>query len=135
MISMLHKAYVETLPSTEEISDETSYALGIAVNLRKIRIPPAAKTFFGNMLTSSVTPFSKGSVLKSSVFDMAVEVRRGIGMLSEEYIQSCIDKLDQLKFYQHYGIIILKMNSCQSCPGRGLWVNFCKKCDECGEFF
>ncbi|XP_075257207.1 uncharacterized protein LOC142349495 [Convolutriloba macropyga] len=105
MISMLHKAYVETLPSTEEISDETSYALGIAVNLRKIRIPPAAKTFFGNMLTSSVTPFSKGSVLKSSVFDMAVEVRRGIGMLSEEYIQSCIDKLDQLKFYQHYVIL------------------------------
>ena len=103
LVALIYKAFIETRPD-DETEPEVGHPLSLVVNLRQRRVPPVPETFFGNMLTLSTTNLKKKLAANNSLFDLAVVSRKCILKQNEEFVQSCVDQLNKMKFFQFYSI-------------------------------
>ena len=81
----------------------TGYPLSIGVDLRQKREQKIPETYFGNMFLLSTCNYTKESVETCSLFDVALSCRKSILQHNETFVQSCIDRLSQLEYFQFFG--------------------------------
>ena len=121
LIAFIYKSYIASIKNVKtdtEKNNSTSYPLELVVNARYRRSPPTPKFFYGNMvLVQGVYGYKIEEVEKLKLFDIAVEIRKIISKVDEEFFQSFVDTLSGMEFSQFTGmdgIFSEKLTSCET---------------------
>ena len=99
LIALIYKAYIETLIENGNLLTQ-KYPLSFIINARFRRNPPTPKTYVGNMVVLGGCEFTRDQVKKMDLFKIAVEVRKSISKVNEDFVQSFVDNLAQIEFAQ-----------------------------------
>ena len=97
MASLLYKAFADTAPENLVWNPKNNFYFMMAMNTRFRREPKISRETVGNFVIGTYVEVSRETAAEMSNFDIAFAMRKKILEMDEDYIQSTIDKIAEVK--------------------------------------